>query len=335
MSSDRLLGGHPRRLVGAVLPVLLLVLFPAIWGSQENVTMATTAVIYGIIASGLGIVYGRLGLLSMSHALLWGIGSYVAAILMTNYGWSFWLAVPAGIAAAAVAGGITTLPAVRLRGHHFLIAGFILTEIGVVVEQQIGITGGAMGKTVLITPSPIFGLKLDTVTRYYYLCVAFLVLALLLSALVYGLPIGRRFLAIRENSRLAEAIGVNFKRELLAGFSLSGIYAGLGGALYAVHLGQIEPDSFGLNAAILLPLVTMIGGARYIWGPPLGAFIVVFLPQLIHASPTAAQGINGVLLIVIILVMPNGVLAGPAALRRLRRPASDRPAPMAAGSGTP
>jgi branched-chain amino acid transport system permease protein len=292
-----------------ITPLCLLLLFPLAVNSSQNLTLATTAVIYGIIASGLGVVYGRLGLLSMSHALLWGVGSYIGAILLTDHGWSFWAALPVAVLGAAIAGGITSLPAVRLRGHHFLIAGFILTEIAVVVEQNMSITGGAQGKIILGLPAPVLGVKFGTVKGYYYLCVILLALALILSAIIYARPIGRRFVAIRENSRLAETLGISFRKELLVGFTLSGLYAGLGGFLYAVNLGHIEPNSFGLSAAILLPLVTMIGGARYIWGPPLGAFVVVFLPEVIHASPTAAQGINGILLILIILVMPNGVLS--------------------------
>jgi branched-chain amino acid transport system permease protein len=285
-------------------------------------TQATTAVIYGIIASGLGLVYGRLGMLSMSHALLWGVGSYTGAILITNYGWSFWTALPASIITAAVAGGITSLPAIRLRGHHFLIGGFILTEIAVVVETQMSITGGATGVLVAGLPSPILGVNIGTVRGYYYLCVVLLIVALLLLSVIYRRPIGRRFVAIRENSRLAETLGINLKKELLVGFTLSGLFAGLGGCLYAVNLGQIEPDSFSLNAAVLLPLVVMIGGAGYIWGPVVGAFIVVFLPQLLHLSPTAAEGTNGGLLIVLILFMPDGVLSGFSRLSGLwgRRP---------------
>jgi branched-chain amino acid transport system permease protein len=306
----------------AVLPLLALLALPLVTDSHPPLTLATTAVVYGIIASGLGLVYGRLGYLSMSHALLWGVGSYTGAILITDHGWSFWLALPAAIVLATIAGAITALPAVRLRGHHFLIAGFILTQIAVVLEKQLSITGGANGKTVDGLPSKVLGVDFGTVKGFYYLCVIFLALSLVLSAVIYARPIGRRFVAIRENSRLAETLGISFRKEVIVGFTLSGIYGGLGGYLYALNLGHIEPDSFGLSAAILLPLVVMVGGARLIWGPPLGAFIVVFLPEVIHASPTAAQAINGILLIVIILVMPNGVLGGLASLVGLRRKGS-------------
>jgi branched-chain amino acid transport system permease protein len=297
-------------LTRVLVPVGLLILFPLIFSSGQNVTFATTAVIYAIIASGLGLLYGQLGVLSMSQVLLWGIGSYTCAILITDHGWTFWTVLPVCLFGTAAAGALTSLPALRLRGHYLLIAGFILTEIGEVVEGQASFTGAAEGKLVSGVPHAFLGLNLGSLKGYYYLCVACLILAVLLSAVIGARRIGRRFLAIRENASLAQTLGIDPRRQLVVGFTLSGLYAGLGGLLYAVNLHDVEPGQFGLNSAVLLPLVMMIGGASYVWGPTLGAFIVVFLPEVIHASPNAAQAINGILLIAIILLVPDGALYG-------------------------
>jgi branched-chain amino acid transport system permease protein len=302
------------RILSSGIPVLVLALLPLLLTSNKNMTLATTAVVYAIVASGLAVMYGQLGVLAMSHAGVWGVGAFIGTILMTDHGWSFWTALAAAAVGAAIAGGVTALPAFRLRGHYLLIVGFIVTQLLVVIGNQVKFTGGPEGLLVDTKPGSLLGIDLTHARGFYYVCAVFLVLALALSAWIAARPLGRRFVAVRENALLGESLGIDRRRTILVGFVLSGIFAGIGGVLYAVNLGQIEPDLFGLNAAVLLPLIIMIGGARQLWGPVVGAFVVVFLPEVLGLAPTDQQAVNGALLIVIILAMPDGILG---ALRRL------------------
>jgi branched-chain amino acid transport system permease protein len=276
----------------------------------------TTAVVYAIVASGLGLVYGQLGLLAMSHAGLWGIGSFTLAILITNHGFSFWAALGSSIAITTVAGAVSAIPAFRLRGHQFLLVGFILTQLLVVVgDHWRSLTGGANGIVLARGPGKLAGVDFGSVLGFYYLCAAILVLAVAFSTLIRRSKLGRRFLTVRENVPLANALGIDHRVLIVAGFALSGVFAGAGGALHAINLQAVQPEQFGLHAAILLPLIVMLGGWRKVWGPVVGAFVVVELPEVIGLSPTDAQAVNGLLLVAIILVMPDGVLGGIGPLR--------------------
>jgi branched-chain amino acid transport system permease protein len=315
---------------------VVLCAVPLVLTTSKELSLSTTAVVYAIVASGLALLYGRLGILAMSQAGLWGVGAYGAAIAITNHAWSFWTALVLATTVAALIGGLSAIPAFRLRGHYFLITSFIVTQILSVLEQELTFTGGAEGLLVRRGPGTLLGIDLDGAHAYYYLCVVALLAGLGLAAGIDRSRLGRRFLAVRENAMLAEAIGVDTRRQILVGFVISGLYGGVGGALFAVQQQAIQPTQFGLNAAVLLPLVVMLGGARRLWGPVAGAFIVVFLPEVLGLDPTTAQAANGILLILIILLMPTGVLGGAAALAaRLRRRRPTRAAAPAVTQGDP
>jgi branched-chain amino acid transport system permease protein len=320
-----------RPAITAVAPFAALVLLPVFLTSFHGRTLATTAVIYAIVALGVALVYSQLGLLPMSHAALWGIGSYTTTLLIVRSGAPLWIAFPGAVLVTVVAGAVSGLPAFRVRGHYLLLLGFILTQLVVVVGQQwAGLTGGASGIVVPRGSGMLLGTDLSSLPALYYVSLSVLLLLMGFTLLVQRSVLGRRLRAVRENPSLAGALGLDERLLILAGYSLSGVFAGAGGALYAVDLQQIQPDEFGLNAAILLPLVVMLGGARHLWGPAAGAFVVVFLPEVIGLSPDDAQAANGLLLILIILLMPDGILGGPRAaleqamlaVARLRRTGS-------------
>lgn len=297
------------RIALALMPVAFLMAVPSFSVSNRSLSLATTAVIYAAIATGLGLIYGQLGLLSMSHAALWGVGSYTAFLAVSGLHWSFWAALPLAVAVSATAGGLTAIPAFRLRGHYLLIVTFVITELAVVIESHWrSLTGGPEGIIVARPPDAVLGLDFGSLTTFYYLAVVVLALLVLLAFSIARSRLGRVWAAIRENQALAESVGINTRFHIWSGFVISGVFAGAGGTVFAFHLKQIEPSLFGLEAAVLLPLIVLMGGARHVWGPTVGAFIVVFLPEIIHASPTVQEASNGALLIVIILLMPNGVL---------------------------
>jgi branched-chain amino acid transport system permease protein len=235
---------------------------------------------------------------------------------MTNHAWSFWAALPAAMVVTAVAGAVSGIPAFRLRGHQLLLVGFILTQLLVVVgDHWKSLTGGPNGIVLSHGPGTVAGIDFSSVLGFYYVCAALLVVLVGFSALIRRTILGRRFLTVRESIPLANALGIDHRILIVIGYGLSGIFAGAGGALHAVNLQAVQPEGFGLQAAILLPLIVMLGGWSKIWGPVAGAFIVVELPEVIGLAPQDAQAANGILLILIILFMPNGVLGGLGPVR--------------------
>jgi branched-chain amino acid transport system permease protein len=314
-----------RGLLPVVLPVGLLAILPLVVTTYSGRTVMTTAVVYAVIASGLGLVYSQLGLLAMSHAGLWGIGSFTAAILITKHGLSFWWALLATVAITTVCGAVSGIPAFRMKGHQLLLVGFILTQLLVAVgDHWRSLTGGPNGIVVGAGPGKVLGIDFGSIVGFYYLCAATLVLLVAFAAFVRRTTLGRRFLTVRENVLLANSLGLDHRVLIVAGYGLSGIFAGAGGTLHTINLRAVQPEQFGLHAAILLPLIVMLGGWRHVWGPVAGAFIVVELPEVIGLSPQDAQAVNGILLVAIILLMPDGVLGGLAPVRAWLRGRSAR-----------
>ncbi len=325
--SGRRPGVGLERAAWVVGPVALMLL-TALPLSAAQLSLATSAVVYAIIATGLGMIYGQLGLLSMSHAALWGVGSYSAFVAAYHWHWSFWAALPFAVLVAVTIGAATATPAFRLRGHHFLIFTFLVTALAASVEARWkSLTGGLDGLLVARPPDSILGVSFGSLLNFYYLSTAALILVLILYQLVQSSRLGRMFQAVRESPRLAASLGIDPTRHILVGFALSGVFAGIGGTLFAYQVKQIEPTFFGLNAVVLLPLIVILGGPRLVWGPTVGAFLVVFLPDVLRLSPLEAQALNGVLLCLIILLLPRGVLGslGETGRRRLQRPTAQRP----------
>jgi branched-chain amino acid transport system permease protein len=296
--------------VGGGAGIVALVVLPLIVTSAVNRSLATTAVIYAIVALGLGMTYGRLGLLAMSQPGIWGVGAYTAAVLMQSCDLTFAEATLGAVAAGLIAGCVSALPAFRLSGHYLLIAGFILTALLVDVEGNLSITDGQNGLVLTNSLGSLAGIKLSSQTSFYYVALFVLFVGMVVDMAVTRSRLGRKFGAVRESRLLAASLGISARASIVTCYTIAGAFAGAGGALFVASLQFVVPDEFGINAAVMLPLIVMIGGVRRTWGPVLGAFVVVFLPQFIHLQPYQATAANGVLLIVIILLLPEGLLGG-------------------------
>ncbi|HVW43654.1 MAG TPA: branched-chain amino acid ABC transporter permease [Amycolatopsis sp.] len=282
---------------------------------------------YAVASSGLGYIYGQAGMLSMAQAGLWGIGAFVAAIATDDWGWGFLTSCLVAIVLCTVAGLVLAVPALRVKGHYFLIITFIATLLLVTVGTNVSVTGGAQGRVIADMPS-IFGWTADTPTAMLIMFGVLYAIAASVLILLKRTRSGRLTLLVRENETLAAALGVNVAALKFLAFAISGAFAGLGGAMYAYFIQAIAPETFGLGAATMLAAAVIVGGARFTLGPLIGALIIQLVPLLLGFSPTVSAGVNGALLVVIILVASGGV-AGLAArlgtlLRRRRVPVPER-----------
>jgi branched-chain amino acid transport system permease protein len=245
--------------------------------------------------------------MSMAHAGLWGIGAYTAAIAVERWHVDFLQACLLAIIVAGLAGAVVALPALRARSHYFLIVTFILTLLVVVAGNNLGsLTGGPLGK-VLIAHPVVFGVDMREPRSMFALYFVLYVISLLAYYGFGATKFGRSLVMIRENEDLARALGVDTRLLKFGAFAVSGLFAGLGGAMLAYYLRYLVPDLFGLSGAVLIPLILLIGGSRSGIGPLLGAFTVQFLPLFLGFSPNVSFGVNGALLIVIILLASDGI----------------------------
>lgn len=295
----------------AVLALLvLLALVPQFSPSNRLLSLAISAGINVIALYGLSVLFGQTGILSMGHAALVGVGAYTAAMLLRDFDVGFWVALPFAGLFAAIAAAIVGIPSLRVSGHHFVIMTFAFGQLLTIVLTNGGdFTGAASGISIL-RPVTLFGIDLGDLQHFYVLVVAFVALAAVASWAIINSSYGRTLRAIRENEKLAAALGINVGRHKIGAFVVSGVYAGVSGVLLAYFLGHISPQQFASFPSIYLALMVMIGGARLLLGPLAGGILVAFLPEVLNLDPVESRIVYGVCLIAVILFLPNGLIAG-------------------------
>ena len=270
----------------------------------------TLVLIYGIAIMGLTILSGYNGQFSLGQVAFFAIGAYTAAILLQNDLVSYPLTLPiAGIISFAF-GFVFGLPALRLHGIYLALATFALsvaTPQILKLTPLIPYTGGVNG-IVLTKPQPPLGLPLSD-DQWLYIFTLFVALTM------YGFAIllmrsrsGRALLAIRDHPVAAQSMGINTAVYKATAFGLSGCYAGVGGALLAIVMQYVSPDSFAIHVSIIFFVGMVLGGYLWLPGAFFGALFVVFLPGASEGFPKGSEGIVFAgLMIVTVFVMPSGL----------------------------
>jgi branched-chain amino acid transport system permease protein len=295
--------------VGILVLVLLLAL-PWLHLGYRFLSVAITTGYTAIALYGLGLQFGQAGIMSVGHAALIGIGAYTAAILANQLGVGFWTALPLSIVFSAIVAGLIGLPSLRVGGQHYIIITFCFCALLVVILTNGGsFTGAATGLDVS-TIHPVFGINFAKLQNSYYLVTFALLITLVISYVITNSSYGRTLRAIRENEPLARAVGINVDRHKIGVFMVSGAFAGLAGILQAYYLLHISPTLYGPFPSMFLALMVMLGGARLIYGPLIGAIIVNFLPEVMNLNPVDSRIAYGVGLLIVILLLPGGVSAG-------------------------
>lgn len=303
--------------------LLFLLLFPFFARPFLLSTVISLAIIT-ILVLGLNIVTGYCGQLSLGQAAFMAVGSYASVILMSQWGVSFWIALPFAGLFSALVGLLFGLPAVRIKGFYLVMstiaAHFIV--IWLITERHLAkLTGGVDG---LLMPLPrIGGFVIDTDFRRYFLILS---IAVLLTFFVRNLArtkTGRAFVAIRDNDKAAEAMGVSLFRYKLLAFALSAFYAGIAGALWAVFVSRIHPEQFTLMDSIWYLGMLIVGGMGSTLGAILGTsflkllkegvtlaapWVAKTMPTLIGAVPaTMSLVVFGLVIILFLVFEPRGL----------------------------
>jgi len=299
-----------RSLIPALVVLAILAFVPALGASNRMLSLAISAGINIVALYGLSVLFGQTGILSMGHAALVGVGAYAAALLARDTGIGFWVALPLGGIAAAAFAAIIGVPSLRVSGHHFVIMTFAFGQLLTIVLTNGGdLTGAATGLDLQL-PVSFFGMRLDDLAPYYFVVLAFVALSAIASWGIINSPYGRTLRAIRENEKLAASLGINVGRHKIGAFIVSGVFAGVSGVLLAYFLRHISPSQFASFPSIYLALMVMIGGARLLLGPIAGGILVSFLPEVLNLDPVQSRILYGVCLIAVILLLPNGLIAG-------------------------
>ncbi len=290
--------------------------------TSRHLFLATVTGTTAIAVYGLAIIFGQAGILSLAHAGLWAIGAYTGAIFFREFGWSYWAVLPLGVLLSSVAAALLAYPALRIRGHFFLIATFGFGElVRIVLENGGGFESGRRLGLIVQGGIPDFlGIGLQSANSIYYVTVAYLVIAIATVYLIRRSGFGATMRAVRENEDLAESIGIHLARTKILAFTMSGAFTGVAGVHYAFLLKHIEPSLFGAQDGIQLALMVLLGGAVPLLGPLVGTAVVQFIPELPFVdNPNYIQIAYGLALILLILLLPLGIVSGmKAAYQRVR-----------------
>jgi branched-chain amino acid transport system permease protein len=230
-------------------------------------------------ATGLNILTGYTGLVSLGQAAFMGLGAYTVAILEARVGSPFLLNLLAGGFVAMLGGLVVGIPSLRVKGLYLAIATIAASFIAHFLFANSTFTGGTGGLTV--PPAKFFGVLLDTSFRFYWVIVPAMVLMLLGAANLFRTRVGRAFIAIRDRDISAEVLGIPLLRYKLLSFGLSSFYAGVAGGLWAYFFRVVTPESFPLSMSIFFLAAIIVGGMGSILGGILGAVFMTMVPELL------------------------------------------------------
>lgn len=278
----------PTRRLGVALLALVLVALPFL-ASDYVVYMTCLTAITVISVVGLNILTGSTGLLSIGHAAFNGIGAYGCALAAGKLGLPFWLAIPCGGLLAAAAGIVVGLPSLRIKGLYLAIATLAAQYIFLFTAQHwVEVTGGDRG--LQVAAPTLFGLRLDSDFRLYWLCVPCAFVLCVFAANLFRTRIGRAFIAVRERDYSAEVLGIDLLRTKLLAFALASFYAGIAGALMAYMFRVVNPEQYNFEASVLQLASVIVGGLGSVLGSILGSVFMLVVPELLKAVVGWAAG---------------------------------------------
>jgi branched-chain amino acid transport system permease protein len=280
----------------------------------------------GLLALGVNMVLGYVGLLDLGFMAFYAIGAYTTALLSLR-GWGFWACLPVSVALAMGVRALLGWPVLRLRDDYLAIVTLGFGEIArITLNNWDGLTNGPKGLSLLssmaVPPLRFFGATLFSNTHFYYLILGFFALGLLVSWRLDRSRIGRAWIALREDELAARAMGINGPKLKNLAFALSAAYAGVAGAIFARWENFITPESFTFWESALLVAMVVLGGRGSLLGVSLGVVVLVGLPELLRSDlfrwAGGIQAVNarylifGAVLTAAAIFRPQGLWPRPA-----------------------
>lgn len=314
-------GGPHRRRALIVLLWAALLLSPLIVNAYYAQVLLLIG-LYGLMAMGLNVELGFAGLVDLGFVAFYAIGAYTVALLTSNNplaiaDLSFWAALPLAIATAATAGFIFGLPVLRVRGDYLAVATLSLGEIVRVLVSSDALKhtlGGAQGIIEIAKPAG-FGLTLGQPWQIYYIVLALIVVAWVVSRNLDRSYIGRAWAAVKGDEDVAQTFGIDLVGYKLLSYTVGAAFAGAGGAVFATMIGSVYPASFQLLISINVLAILVVGGLGSIPGAVLGAAALIGVPELLREFGEFRYLLTGIVLILMMRLRPQGLV-------RARSPAS-------------
>ncbi|OOG58765.1 ABC transporter ATP-binding protein [Polaromonas sp. C04] len=345
------------QLIVFFLAGIALLILPLVLQSAGNawIRILDSSLLYVMLALGLNIVVGFAGLLDLGYVAFFAIGAYmygllaspqltdnfpaIAAMFPQGLHSPLWLVLPAGALLAGAFGVILGVPVLKLRGDYLAIVTLGFGEIIRVfmnnLDQPINLTNGPKGVNQIdpITlfglnlgrPVTVFGFEVASVSLYYYLFLALVIISVVICHRLQLSRIGRAWMAIREDEIAAKAMGINTRNMKLLAFGMGATFGGVAGTMFAAFQGFVSPESFSLMESVMIVAMVVLGGTGHLPGVILGAVLLSALPEVLRFVAGPLQGMTGgrldsailrqlliaLAMIIIMLLRPRGLWPSP------------------------
>ena len=354
------------KLFSFLLVALALLVLPLLLqqGGNAWVRILDMALLYVLLALGLNIVVGYAGLLDLGYVAFFAVGAYLFALLGSPhlaeaFPWiaaafpdglhlPIWAVIPLAAALAGLFGVLLGAPTLKLRGDYLAIVTLGFGEIIRVflnnLDRPINLTNGPKGinqidgitffGVKLSRPIEVFGFEIASVSLYYYLFLALVIVSVVICHRLEQSRIGRAWMAIREDEIAAKAMGINTRNLKLLAFGMGATFGGISGAMFAAFQGFVSPESFSLMESVMIVAMVVLGGIGYLPGVILGALLLAALPEVLRhvAGPLQAmtdgridsailrQLLIALAMISIMLLRPRGLWPAPEHGKSLAKP---------------
>ena len=314
--------------IGGILAIVLIV-FPLLVTSSFAQHTMILIFLYAVMAQSWNVVAGLSGQISLGHAMFFGIGAYAVGVLGVKFGITPWIGIVVGMVLAALAAVAVGVPTLRLRGHYFAIATLLIGSSVQIIFQRWDWVGAASGLFLpLKRGSPWLDLQFHTSkVPYYYLSLAAAALAFFVVWKMRRSRLGFRLQALRDDAEAAASLGVAIAKHKVLAFAISGAMMVLAGAFYTQYVLVLDPERvFSADISIIVVLMTVLGGSGTLWGPAVGAALLIPLSEYSRiwfgsTGRTVDLMIYGVLIVIICMWRPAGLLSLFA--ERIRRRAAE------------
>jgi branched-chain amino acid transport system permease protein len=324
-----------RRMLWPALLLALVIAYPLVLSTPFQQRLGALVLLYAIAASSWNIVGGYAGQVSVGHVVFFGCGAYAAMGAYTHFGLSPLVGLPAGIALAVSIAAVVGVPTLRLSGHYFSMATIAVAELLRLVVTNTEYLGAAVGLSGPTVPRNVFDLSFISALPYYYLFLVVLAITLLITWWMANSRMGFYLRAIKDSERAARSLGVPASRAKLHAYMLSAGLTSAAGALYAMMFGFVDPESgLGILISVKMLIMAALGGAGLLFGPLVGAAILVPLEELSN-SLLGGRGagltfvVYGAIIVLIARFQPGGLLTLAMRLWQRRGKRAESPAAAA------
>lgn len=314
MTADHTATRRLHQLFIAALVLVLVALIPVAVKNVYFMNVFVLTLMYAALSQSWNILGGYCGQISLGHALYFGIGAYVSTVLFQKFGISPWFGMGLGGMLSASVAVALGYPCFRMKGHYFTIATIVIAEIGLLLAGNWNYIGGELGIQLPISPDSWWTLQFarDKVP-YFYVSLGLAAITWLVTFIIEDSRWGYWWRAVKDDPLAAESLGVEVFRSKIAAAGTSAFFTSLVGSVYAVFVAYIDPSSvMEFRFSLLISLPAVLGGIGTLWGPAIGAAILIPLTEFTRSYIGGFGGgldliIYGALIMAIALIKPEGV----------------------------